>query len=131
MLDGLHAGYVDGHVDVRQLESVVAFAGSAARDPRKLFFMSHSSIIPPGYASTTETAHFLVWSVGGRPRRHVGDTVAPMGLEMISGYDQKGFHERGYLGNDKMDHCAHIGLYEDVLRRYVKPLWRTPRGRVK
>jgi hypothetical protein len=131
LLDGLHAGYVDGHVDERQIESVLEFARRASRSPRKLFFMSHSSIIPPGYASTTETAHFLVWSVGGRPRARIAKPAAPMGLEMISGYDFGGFHERGYAGNDKMDHCAHIGLYEDVLRRYVKPLWRTPKGRVK
>jgi hypothetical protein len=131
LLDGLHAGYVDGHVDGRQIESVRAFARAAARNPRKLFFMSHSSIIPPGYASTTETAHFLVWSVGGKPRARHTKTFAPMGLEMISAYDLAGFHERGYDGNDKMDHCAHIGLYKDVLRHYVKPLWRTPKGRVK
>ena len=32
-------------------------------------FVSHSSIIPPGYASTTETANFLIEKVGGKPHK--------------------------------------------------------------
>jgi len=54
-----------------------------------------------------------------------------MGLELISSYDREGFHERGYRGNDKMDHCAHIGLYAEVLELQVAPRWRTPKGYAK
>jgi len=131
LLDALHAGYVDGHVDLRQIQSVATFAKRAANSKLNLMFMSHSSIIPPGYASTTETAHLLTWYVGGSPRPFHGSRRRTMGLELISSYDREGFHERGYRGNDKMDHCAHIGLYAEVLELQVAPRWRTPKGYAK
>jgi hypothetical protein len=51
-----------------------------------------------------------------------------MGLDLISRYSRGNFHVRGYNGNDKMDHCAHIGLYRDVLKVHVKRRWNSPRG---
>ncbi len=128
LLDALHAGYVDGHVNGLQIASVVDFAKRAATG-QGFFFFSHSSIIPPGYASTTETAHWLIWSVGGKPLRARRRTAEVMGLDLISRFDREGFHERGYSGNDKMDHCAHIGLYRDVLQAHIVPRWKSPRGR--
>jgi hypothetical protein len=130
LLDGLHAGYVDGHVNDLQIRSVVDFARNASRG-KGLFFVSHSSIIPPGYASTTETANWLVWSVNGKPRALRAKRRAALGLDLISLYDRGGFHARGYSGNDKMDHCAQIGLYPEVLRLQVKPRWKSPQGRAQ
>jgi hypothetical protein len=127
LLDGLHGGYREGSLDESDLEPFVDFAQQAARG-RRFMFVSHSSIIPPGYASTTETANFLIHEVGGRPvktRSRAGD---PMGLDLVSRYTRDSFHVRGYGGNDKMDHCAHIGLFRDVLQVHVKPRWRSPRG---
>jgi hypothetical protein len=54
-----------------------------------------------------------------------------MGLDLISRFSRGNFHVRGYIGNDKMDHCAHIGLYRDVLKVHIKPRWRSPRGYAK
>ena len=130
LLDALHAGYVDNHVDGRQIAGVVDFAKLAAKGER-FMFVSHSSIIPPGYASTTETAHWLVWSIASKPltARKRKDEV--MGLDLIERCDRESFHMRGYAGNDKMDHCAHIGLYRDVLQAHILPRWKSPRGRPK
>jgi LysM repeat protein len=129
LLDGLHTGYVGEHqLNGQPLGSIVAYAKRAARG-QAFMFVSHSSIIPPGYASTTETANYLIWQLGGRAvptRPRAGD---PMGLELISRYSRGGFHVRGYRGNDKMDHCAHIGLFRDVLKVHVKRRWNSPRGR--
>src|SRR5262249_41683690 len=58
-----------------------------------------------------------------KPRGH-----DPMGLDLISRFSKGKFHVRGYAGNDKMDHCAHIGLYRDVLKVHVIPRWKSPRG---
>lgn len=128
LLDGLHSGYVDGHVDGRPIQSVINYAKAAVQG-KQLFFMSHSSIIPPGYASTTETAQWVVWSIGGRPRIDHSTRKYTHGLDLIDYFDRGNFHERGYLGNDKMDHCAHIGLYKDVLDRHIAPRWQSPKGR--
>lgn len=129
LLDGLHCDYADGGdglVDVT-LEPFVRFAHEAA-DGKKLMVVSHSSIIPPGYASTTETANFLINELGGRPRPAKPRATDPMGLELISRFDKGGFHVRGYKGNAELDHCAQVGLYGDVLKAHLLPRWSSPRG---
>ncbi|MDX2053358.1 MAG: hypothetical protein SFV15_13255 [Polyangiaceae bacterium] len=129
LLDGLHGSYVQKGaiktLDTVQLGAFIRFAQLAARG-RKFMFVSHSSIIPPGYASTTETAELLVDTVGGKASSTKGK--GPMGLDLIRRFNRGNFIVRGYSGNDTMDHCAHIGLFRDVLKRYVRARWKTPRG---
>jgi hypothetical protein len=127
LLDSLHAGYRGTSLNEAQLVPFIDFARRAARSER-LMFLSHSSIIPPGYASTTETAEFLVHELGGKPNRANRRLSDPMGLDLIWRYSRGGFHVRGYDGNDKMDHCAHLGLFRDVLKVHVAPRWKSPRG---
>ncbi len=128
LLDGLHAGYgPDGAPSAAQLEPFLEFARKA-KGGEKLMFVSHSSIIPPGYASTTETANWLIMKLGGKPKSASGRNSDPMGLELNSKWDSGGFHVRGYDGNDKMDHCAHFGLLKDALRIHLKPRWQSPKG---
>jgi hypothetical protein len=124
LLDGLHCGYQGRAINGLQIQAFSGFAREAAAG-RKLMFVSHSSIIPPGYASTTETANFLIHEVGGTPKLSKG--AGPLGLELIARYTKGNFHVRGFSGNDKMDHCAQIGLYRDVLKIHIKPRWNTPR----
>jgi hypothetical protein len=73
----------------------------------------------------------LIHKLGGRAGKAKPRPSDPMGLELISRYSKGEFHVRGFSGNDKMDHCAHIGLFRDVLQVYVKPRWNSPRGRAK
>jgi hypothetical protein len=129
LLDGLHCDYTGGGgLEPRQLDAFLKFARKAARG-ETLMVVSHSSIIPPGYASTTETANYLIDGLGGRPaisRPRAGD---PMGLELISRFDRAGFHVRGYAGNAELDHCAHLGLFRDILRVHLAPRWYPSRAR--
>lgn len=122
LLDGLHAGYVGEGLNEKQLEPFVHFARRAAQK-RALMLVSHSSIVPPGYASTTETANFLIHSLGGRPTRARSRASDPMGLELLARFDRGGFHVRGYAGAAELDHCAHLGLYRDILAVHVLPRW--------
>jgi hypothetical protein len=130
LLDSLHTGYADeqqGTLKTSQIEPFVAFARRAA-GKQAFMFMSHSSIIPPGYASTTEVAHYMVGRLGGKPKRTQRKDV--LGLDMIERFDKGNFHMRGYTGDDKPDHCAHIGLMADIVKKYLGPRWLTPRGRL-
>lgn len=127
LLDGLHSGYAGDSLNEAQLKPFVEFAKQAA-GRQKLMFVSHSSIIPPGYASTTETANFLVQKLGGKPKKSKPRGSDPMGLDMNQRFSKGTFHVRGYNGNDKMDHCAHIGLLRDVLKVHVKSRWSSPTG---
>jgi hypothetical protein len=127
LLDGLHCGYQPGSLNEMQLGPFIEFARLAAAG-KKLMFVSHSSIMPPGYASTTETANFLIDRVGGRAVRARPRKGDPMGLELISLFSRGNFHVRGFSGNGKLDHCAHIGLLRDVLKVHLRPRWNSPRG---
>jgi hypothetical protein len=129
LFDSLHAGYKEGtQHEVRgvQIQQFVDYAKLAAKKER-FMFMSHSSIIPPGYASTTETATYVVEEVGGHLKK--ADRKDVLGLEMIDRFDRGDLHVRGYEGNDKPDHCAHIGLMADVMKVHLIPRWKTPKGR--
>ena len=127
LLDGLHCGYGKETLDDLQMEPFLRFARQAAAG-QKFMFISHSSIIPPGYASTTETANYLIEKLGGWPQHGKPRGSDPWGLDLVSRFDQVTFHVRGYSGNDKMDHCAHIGLYTDILKTRLAPRWHSPRG---
>src|SRR4029079_3491383 len=126
-LAGWHAAYAARGFVQPPLEPFVRFAHQAA-DGKRLMVVSHSSIIPPGYASTTETANFLIPERGGRPRPAGARAPDPMGLELVSRYDAGGFHVRGYAGNAELDHCAQIGLYRDILKVHLAPRWSPPRA---
>ena len=129
LLDSVHAGYADAKaktLEVGQIEPFLEFARQAARG-RKLMFQSHSSIIPPGYASTREVSDYMVRKLGGKLRK--GHRSDVLGLTLFERYDRRGYHVRGYKGNDKPDHCAHIGLMKDVLKVHINPRWRSPRGK--
>lgn len=126
LLDGLHSGYVGQSLDAERLAPFVGFAQQASLG-RRLLFVSHSSILTTGYASTTETANYLVWRVGGRPRSAEPLKADPMGLERLAVYTSGDFHVRGFRGSGSSDHCAHLGLMRDVLRVHLAPRWAEPR----
>jgi hypothetical protein len=129
LLDSLHAGYTDEQAHSLKTDQLTPFVDFARRAAKKqtFMFMSHSSIIPPGYASTTEVADYVVQKLGGKPKKANRQDV--LGLDMIDRFDKGNFHMRGYTGDDKPDHCAHIGLMADIVRAHLEPRWKTPRGR--
>ena len=48
--------------------------------------------------------------------------------DLFERYDRGFFHMRGYTGEDKPDHCAHLGLMADIVKVYLTPRWHTPKG---
>lgn len=124
LLDGLHAGFDQTSLDVEKLSPFVRFAKLAA-EGKRLMFVSHSSIRTPGYASTTQTARYLAWQVGGQPKEVAAQSADPMGLERYSSFSKGNFHVRGFRGSGASDHCAHLGLMRDVLTVHLQPFWQT------
>ena len=86
--------------------------------------VSHSSIVPPGYASTTETSNFLINAFGSRPKPARPRRSDPFGLELLSRFDRQDFHVLGFSGNGTLDHCAHVGLLRDILKVHLAPRWK-------
>jgi hypothetical protein len=108
LIDGLHGQR--GALQP-QLAPFVDYARRATTGERFLL-ITHSSIDPPGFASTTEAAHHVLAALGERPqpvRRE--DRV---GLELVEYFTRGDFHVRGYAGNDKADHCAQVTLLRDA-----------------
>jgi hypothetical protein len=124
LLDGLHAEYEGDGLDAKSLAPFVQFARAAA-DGRKLMFVTHSSITPPHYASTTETAQYLIWMVGGRPAAPTAFSD-PMGLERISEFHKGNFHVLGFSGAEALDHCAQIGMLRGIADQQLAPRWNPP-----
>ena len=120
LIDGLHAPR-QANVLERHMQPFVEYAHRAAAGER-FMFVAHSSIDPPNFASTTETAHDLIASLGGRPRAVRRKDA--LGLELIEFFTRGNFHVRGYAGNDKADHCAQLALLRDAFtalgRRWTK-----------
>ena len=107
LIDGLHAPRDNRQAFEAELQPFARYAARAANGER-LFLVSHSSIDPPDFASTTECAHYLIHELGGKPlavRRE-----DPLGLELVEYFTRGQFHVRGYSGNDKADHCAQLGV---------------------
>ncbi len=129
LLDSVHTGYDDPKskkLRVTGLEPFIEFAKKASRG-QALMYQTHSSIIPPGYASTREVSHHIVEALGGKVKAAKGSDL--YGLELFERFDRGGYKVRGYRGNDKPDHCAHLGLMRDVMRTLINPRWKSPPGR--
>ncbi|MGE0320921.1 MAG: hypothetical protein AB7K71_03175 [Polyangiaceae bacterium] len=119
LLDSFH-GSRDLEARALRLAPFVAF-GKAALTGKRFFFLSHSAIPTEDYASTTETVHWLVWELAGKPIP--AQRKDPLGLQLTDFYSAGDFHARGYAGNGKLDHCAHFGVYPDAIRA-VAERWR-------
>ncbi len=126
LLDGLHCGYAGAAINGQPIFMFTEFAKRAGRG-RDLDVRQPLVNHPPGYASTTETADYLVHEVGGKLRDVHG--AGPMGMTMITRYSRAIFTCAAFPATTKMDHCAQIGEFRDVLKVHVKPRWNSPRGR--
>lgn len=122
LIDGLHAPRNDRAAFEGQMKPFEDYAARAAAGERFLL-ISHSSIDPAGFASTTECAHYLISTQGGKPQP-VRRSDA-LGLELVEYFTRGNFHVRGYAGNDKADHCAQLGVLRDAFaalgRRWGAP----------
>jgi hypothetical protein len=108
LLDGLHAGYVGGKpgpmeskLVERDLEVFVQLARDAAAG-RKQFIVTHSEIFPGTFASTTETADYLLRQLG--LTRQATLKWGPMQTQQLSETRQGKFLVVGYAGNSAPDH---------------------------
>jgi hypothetical protein len=120
LLDGLHAGYTknaDGTPtkipNLDTVSSILRFAQDAAAG-KKAFVFTHSGVIPPGYASTTEMAHALAERLKMAPSATDSDFPTT-----TFAADSGNAHVRGFDGGLAKDHIAQLHLVMPVLRKWV------------
>jgi hypothetical protein len=112
MIDGIHSDYVDGtpgplesKIGGENLEIWLQLARDAMAG-RKRVMVTHSEIFPGTYASTTETADYLLRQLH-LARRGVLKW-GPMGLQQLSEARAGQFLLAGYAGNSAPDHVDQL-----------------------
>jgi hypothetical protein len=120
ILDGMHADLIDGKPDERAIAIFERYARDAVAG-NKTMVVVHSSIVPPGYASTTQMADLLCASVGAR--RIEEERLRGDGMVEWYHTDAGGLHVRGYRGGGPKDHLDQLHLVDDLVREFVAPRW--------
>ncbi|GEP44973.1 hypothetical protein [Brevifollis gellanilyticus] len=119
MIDGIHTSYVDGKpgpleskIDTAALAPIASFAREALAD-RKRLLITHSEIFPGTFASTTETADWLLRELAV-PRQAVLKW-APMKTQQLSEARRGSFQLIGLAGNSAPDHVDQLYALPDWL----------------
>ena len=108
-------------IAVEQIAPFLTLADEAVAG-KKLFAITHSAITTT-YASTTQTADFLL-------AQESVDRVAPTapaprpGMTPTSRADSGNFHVMGFDGGNEQAHCDHLHAFGDTLLPYLKERWR-------
>jgi pimeloyl-ACP methyl ester carboxylesterase len=123
-IDGVHAGYANGtpgpqesQIDEADLDAWLAF-GREAIASRKRLLITHSEIFPGTFASTTETADYLLRAWGLRPHPIV--QWGPMGTQLLSRVRAGGLLVVGFAGNSAPDHVDEMQSLPEYLAWLMK-----------
>jgi hypothetical protein len=121
MADSIYCGYAgdpkEHRVDPALMEGFRRFAVEAAAG-RKAFLLSHSALVPDGYASTGEVADFLIDAVGG-------GAAEPKRLDWAEGWTQTRAFSRGrfvvlgFDGTQGADHMNHLRRISRLWAQYL------------
>src|SRR5262249_15625043 len=120
LLDGLHTGYVGGKpgplessLETEGLEIFVRFARDAV-DGKKVMLVTHTEIFPGTFASTTETADYLLQQL--ELRRTATLKWGPMQTQQLSEVRKGRFLLLGFAGNSAPDHVDLLHALPDFLK---------------
>jgi hypothetical protein len=116
LIDGMHAGYTNDKekgVLPEHVEAFVRFAADAAAGKKRMV-VTHSEIVPGGYASTTETADHLLGRLG--LERTWAAREGPMKLRQLSEARKGRLTLVGYAGDTAADHIDQFHALPDILR---------------
>lgn len=124
LLDGMHTSYVPprrvladgGALDTTNLAAFREFAREAVRGGKR-FLLTHSEIFPGTYASTTETADWLLEALG--LRRTAVLRWGPRGMQQLGEVRAGGFEVLGFAGNSAPDHVDHLHALPELLARLL------------
>jgi len=124
LLDGMHTSYVPegsllatgGTLDTTNLVAFANFARAAVRGEKR-FLVTHSEIFPGTFASTTETADWLLHSLGLRRKPVL--RWGPRGMQQLSAVRAGRFELLGFAGNSAPDHIDQLHAMPELLARLL------------
>jgi hypothetical protein len=122
LLDGMHTSYVPegsllatgGALDTTNLAAFADFARAAMRGEKR-FVVTHSVIFPGTFASTTETADWLLHALG--LKRTAVLRWGPRGMQQLSEVRAGRFEVLGFAGNSAPDHIDQLHAMPELLAR--------------
>lgn len=125
LLDGMHTSYVPertvlaegGTLDESNLISLAEFSRAAVAG-RKRMLITHSEIFPGTFASTTETADWLIERLG--LERTPVLKWGPRGMQQTSEVVAGAFTLMGYAGNSAPDHVDHFHSMPELLEMLLR-----------
>ena len=112
LLDGLHCSYVPegkpmsegGVIDSTRMQPFLNWAHRAVSG-EKAFLFTHSAVFPGTFASTTETADYLLRSLGIKRQPQLAE--GPVGMQQTSVATRGKFTILSFAGNSAPDHVDH------------------------
>jgi hypothetical protein len=129
LIDGLHTGYVGGkpgqgssqesQLETENLDIFLKFARDAVAG-RKQMIITHSEIFPGTFASTTETADWLLGQLGLKRKAVV--KWGPMQMQQLSEVRSGKFLLIGYAGNSAPDHVDQLHSLPEYLKWFSNTL---------
>lgn len=113
LLDGIHASYIPenqtlfqgGKIDSLQLQPFLGFAKMAVSGEKQML-ITHSSIFPGTYASTTECTEFIIQKL--ELKRQPSLRQGPVGMQQVGQTQAGKFSVLSYAGNTAPDHIDHL-----------------------
>ena len=118
LADSLHAGYETGDkpgpVISADLDSLFDFAKLAAKGSKRML-VTHSEVFPGTFASTTETADYLLTQLHLKRKAILRWGV--LGMQQLSEARAGNFQLLGFAGNTAPDHIDHFHAIFDWLKR--------------
>lgn len=118
LADSLHTSYVPegkpGNLEEAPLDIFVRFAQDAA-SRRKHMWLTHSEVYPGTFASTTETADYLLGRL--QIKREAVLRPGPVGMQQLSRASRGNFHLAGFAGNAAQDHMDHLYAMREWLKQ--------------
>lgn len=131
LFDSLHAPYLEpnahtaaqgeDHVDTKALGVFIRFAKRAVQG-EKTMVVTHSSIVPPDYASSGEASRAMLSAIGV-PTSPLEEKNA-LGMTTLYQANAGNLHVRGFRGRGPHDHFDHLHLIGDALRNWVVVRWK-------
>jgi hypothetical protein len=116
LIDGMHASYKDKSEKTITPEHVDIFARFAADAAagKKQMIVTHSEIVPDGYASTTETADYVLKRLD--LKRETAVKEGPMKTRQLTEAKKGQFTLIGYAGKEAADHIDQLHSLPDYLK---------------
>jgi hypothetical protein len=125
LIDGMHTSYVPegsvlasgGTLDTSNLVALTAFARAAVHGEKRML-VTHSEIFPGTFASTTETAD---WMLAALPvTRRAVLRWGPRGMQQLSEAHAGRFTLYGYAGNTAPDHVDQLHALPELLKQLLQ-----------